>query len=121
MIDEMVAAGKSEQDSVTLSAAIASDFQRDDCAPGSCLVVHQDHALLNDWPSIGVGVPRRATVPLVIHAPWLMQWSLNQGEEKRGPACISAILFNPPVMTRCFAVSGPLCSMVAILETKSRA
>jgi hypothetical protein len=32
MIDEMVAAGKSEQDSVTLSAAIASDFQRDDCA-----------------------------------------------------------------------------------------
>ena len=34
MIDEMVAAGKSEQDSVTLSAVIASDFQRDDCAPG---------------------------------------------------------------------------------------
>jgi len=32
MIDEMVAAGKYEQDSVTLSAVIASDFQRDDCA-----------------------------------------------------------------------------------------
>ena len=42
MIDEMVAAGKSEQDSVTLSAVIASDFQRDDCARCHRIIYHID-------------------------------------------------------------------------------
>jgi hypothetical protein len=47
-----------------------------------------------------------------------MQWSLNQGEAKRGQACISAILFNPSVMARCFAVSVPICPMGAIIGLK---